>query len=129
MNFDELVKTIEQVSAVFKQSANTSINIHVTVRNWLTGLYIVEFEQNGENRAEYGAKLLKKLADRLDTNGLSLTNLKLFRQFYTAYPQIGVIFTSKHFPTIRGCLKSPVIAGLTRNLLQIVNAKLLVINH
>lgn len=100
MNFNELVKNIEQISTVFKQSANTSINIHVTVRNWLTGLYIVEFEQNGENRAEYGAKLLKNLADRLKTNGLSLTNLKLFRQFYITYPQIATIFTSKHFPAI-----------------------------
>lgn len=55
MNFDELVKHIEQISTVFKQSANTSINIHVTVRNWVVGFYIVEFEQNGENRAEYGS--------------------------------------------------------------------------
>lgn len=100
MNFNELVKNIEQISTVFKQSANTSINIHVTIRNWLTGLYIVEFEQNGENRAEYGAKLLKNLADRLKTNGLSLTNLKLFRQFYITYPQIATIFTSKHFLVI-----------------------------
>lgn len=100
MNFDELVKHIEQVSVVFKQSANTSINIHVSVRNWVVGYYIVEFEQNGENRAEYGSKLLKRISERLNIKGLSVTNLKLFRQFYIAYPQIVNIFTSKQFLSI-----------------------------
>lgn len=100
MNFDELVKQIEQVSTVFKQSANTSINIHVTVRNWVVGYYIVEFEQNGENRAEYGSKLLKRISERLNFKGLSVTNLKLFRQFYITYPQIATIFNSKQFLSI-----------------------------
>jgi len=100
MNFDELVKQIEQVSTIFKQSANTSINIHVTVRNWVVGYYIVEFEQNGENRAEYGSKLLKRISERLNFKGLSVTNLKLFRQFYITYPQIATIFTSKQFLSI-----------------------------
>lgn len=118
MNFDELVKNIEQVSAVFKQSANTSINIHVTVRNWLTGLYIVEFEQNGENRAEYGARLLKNLADRLKTNGLSLTNLKLFRQFYIVYPQIAAIFVSKQFPAIGQTLSDQLEFSVIKKLPQ-----------
>lgn len=100
MNFDELVRHIEQVSVVFKQSANTSINIHISVRNWVVGYYIVEFEQNGENRAEYGSKLLKRISERLNIKGLSVTNLKLFRQFYIAYPQIVNIFTSKQFLSI-----------------------------
>ena len=35
------------------------------MRNWLIGYYIVEYEQNGKDRAEYGAKLLKKLEEFL----------------------------------------------------------------
>lgn len=66
----------------------------------MVGYYIVEFEQNGENRAEYGSKLLKRISERLNIKGLSVTNLKLFRQFYIAYPQIVNIFTSKQFLSI-----------------------------
>ena len=60
----------------------------------MIGLYIVEFEQNGEDRAEYGAKLLQKLAERLNSRGLSFRNLKLFRQIYTEYPELSELIKS-----------------------------------
>lgn len=50
---------------------------------------IVEGEQGGEARAEYGKRVLAELAKRLSTEfgkGFSATNLKLFRQFYLAFP-------------------------------------------
>ncbi|MDR1200908.1 MAG: PDDEXK nuclease domain-containing protein [Tannerellaceae bacterium] len=118
MNFDELVKNIEQVSTVFRQSANTSINIHVTARNWLVGFYIVEFEQEGENRAEYGSMLLKRLSDRLDSKGLSMTNLKLFRQFYMTYPQIATIFSSEPLPAIGQTLSDQLRLPITEKVPQ-----------
>ena len=52
------------------------------------GRHIVEFEQQGEQRAEYGKQVLKQLAERLTTefgSGFSVTNLKLMRQFYGLY--------------------------------------------
>ena len=54
---------------------------------WCVG-YIVEFEQRGDERAEYGMQVLKQLAERLTAefgSGFSLTNLKLMRQFYVLY--------------------------------------------
>ena len=42
-----------------------AVNLALTSRNWLMGRYIVEFEQNGEDRAAYGEQLLKKLEQRL----------------------------------------------------------------
>lgn len=72
-----------------EQSAVKAINRRVTIRNWLIGFYIIEFEQKGANRAAYGDRLLELLAEKLATNGLSFRNLKLFRQFYLGYPQIG----------------------------------------
>jgi predicted nuclease of restriction endonuclease-like (RecB) superfamily len=120
MNFDELVKNIEQVSTVLKQSVNTSINTHTTARNWLVGFYIVEFEQNGENRAKYGSKLLEKLSNKLKLKGLSTTNLKLFRQFYVTYPQIATIFSSKLLPgisqTVSDQLKLPITEELSQKI-------------
>jgi predicted nuclease of restriction endonuclease-like (RecB) superfamily len=46
------------------------------------------FRQNGEDRAEYGAKLLQNLAERLNSKGLSFRNLKLFRRCYLEYPHL-----------------------------------------
>jgi DUF1016 N-terminal domain len=88
MNFNALINSITTTDRVLQTEAVKAINKALTARNWLIGLYIVEFEQNGEDRAEYGAKLLQKLAERLDLKGFSFRNLKLFRQFYVEYPQL-----------------------------------------
>lgn len=61
----------------------------MTLRNWLIGYYIFEFEQNGKERAEYGTYLLKKLEEQINERGLNTTLFKLCRQFYLIYPQIG----------------------------------------
>ena len=99
MKFNELRLNIRQISDSLRQSAVSAINSHLTVRNWLVGFYIVEFEQNGEDRARYGAKLLQNLAENLNEDGLSYRNLCLYRQFYLVYPEISVYipqFIKKH---------------------------------
>jgi predicted nuclease of restriction endonuclease-like (RecB) superfamily len=88
MNFENLITSITTTDRVLKTEAVKAINKALTSRNWLVGLYIVEFEQNGEDRAEYGAKLLDSIALQIDSKGLSARNLKLFRQFYLAYPDL-----------------------------------------
>lgn len=65
MNFKLLVHTIQSAHATLQQSAVKAINKHLTIRNWLIGFYIVEFEQKGEDRAQYGEKLLQRLAESL----------------------------------------------------------------
>ena len=94
MNFDSLVAVIEQTHTHFQQQAVKAVNVSLTVRNYLIGFYIVEFEQNGEDRAAYGEKLLQRIADRIAIGGLSKTNLKLSRQFYKTYPEIGAVLQS-----------------------------------
>lgn len=88
MNFEVLVNTVQLTHNQLQQSAVKSINKHLTIRNWLIGFYIVEFEQKGNDKAKYGNKLLKELAHALKVKGLAETNLKLSRQFYLTYPQI-----------------------------------------
>lgn len=88
MNFDLLLNTIQQTHTVFQQNAVKAVNMSLTLRNWLIGYYIVEFEQNGEDRAKYGDKLIPNLASELNSKSLSFRNLNLFRQFYLLYPQI-----------------------------------------
>jgi hypothetical protein len=79
MNFQLLVNTIQQTHSTLQQSALKSVNRHLTIRNWLVGFYIVEFEQNGEDRAKYGERLVDELALSINLKGLGARNLKLFR--------------------------------------------------
>lgn len=59
-----------------------------TMRNWLIGYYIVEFEQHGKDRAEYGSRLLKKLEEKVERKGLNVTLFQWARKFYNLYPQM-----------------------------------------
>lgn len=95
LNFNSLASLIEQTHQHFQQQAVKAVNVSLTIRNYLIGFYLVEFEQNGEDRAVYGQKLLKSISDKISIKGLSETNLKLARQFYQTYPQIGIILKSE----------------------------------
>jgi predicted nuclease of restriction endonuclease-like (RecB) superfamily len=92
MDFNLLLTHLQQTHDFMQNRAVTVVNQSHTLRNWLYGFYIVEYEQNGEDYAQYGSKLLYRLADALKKNGIkgiSYTNLTLFRKFYLYYPQIG----------------------------------------
>ena len=88
MQYQSLISSIDETHQTLQQSAVKAVNSHITLRNWLIGYYIVEFEQNGEDRAKYGAKLLRELANSLKIKGLGETNLKQCRKFFQLYPQI-----------------------------------------
>ena len=88
MKFESLVSTIEQTHSHFQEQAVKAVNISFTIRNYLIGFYIVEFEQNGEDRAAYGSKLLDSLATKLSIKGLVSAEISRCRQFYFCYPQI-----------------------------------------
>ena len=88
VDFELLVKHIQHASEALQQDARLVINRNVTTRAWLTGLYIVEYEQHGNDRAKYGDKLLKRLAERLDDKSWSQISLKNARAFYLTFPEI-----------------------------------------
>ncbi len=89
MDFNNLISNIQITHNVLQASVSKAINTGTTIRNWLYGFYIVEFEQHGEDRSKYGDKLLPNISKSTKIKGLSVTNLSLFRQFYRAYPEIG----------------------------------------
>jgi len=102
MNFDILISQVEQTHDYLQKSALSAVNINLSLRNWLIGHYIVEFEQQGSDRATYGERLLKKMAERLKhINGLSNSNLKTIRAFYLVYPQIAQLFTDSELINAR----------------------------
>ena len=88
MDFEALVKHISTIQNTLQAQAAHAVNLALTSRNWLMGCYIVEFEQNGEDRAAYGEQLLKRLEQRLKTKGLNERRFREFRRLYLVYPQL-----------------------------------------
>jgi predicted nuclease of restriction endonuclease-like (RecB) superfamily len=88
-SIDNLVSTLDETNNYFRSQVQKQVNVALTLRNWLFGLYIVEYELNGADRAVYGQKLFKEIAKRAKhIKGLSESNLYVYRQFYQIYPQI-----------------------------------------
>lgn len=90
-DFESLVDSIVQIHHQAQDFATKAVNVGLTLRNWLIGHRIVEFEQNGKDRAAYGERLLPELAKRLASAGLKrvdMRELRRFRLLYTTYPQI-----------------------------------------
>ncbi|MGI4751922.1 MAG: PDDEXK nuclease domain-containing protein [Janthinobacterium lividum] len=116
MNFQILAETIQQMHlALFNESVK-AVNRNLTLRNWLIGYYIVEYEQAGEDRATYGAKLLTSLTKRLSIKGISETSLKLCRQFYQVYPGIAELFKDNVSTGLHSLISLPIRPTLTDEL-------------
>jgi predicted nuclease of restriction endonuclease-like (RecB) superfamily len=89
-DFSRLAESITHVDTALRGAAAAFVNKMLTMRNWLIGMYIVEYEQNGSDRAKYGIGLLNTLAHNLRENGVkgsSVAALRNYRQFYYTYPQ------------------------------------------
>jgi hypothetical protein len=65
MNFNDLKQRIEKRYTGFRQNAVTAVISYPTIQNWLTGFYIIEFEQKNEDYAKYEASVLQTLQKRL----------------------------------------------------------------
>ena len=105
-DFERLVELCQRTHEETRHSAARAIDRSLVARNWLIGLFFVEFEQSGVDRAEYGARLLARVADRFRQAGIkgaSATRLKLFRQFYRQRRTIG--------PTLSDQLTLPAFAA------------------
>ena len=88
-SFEELAVSVLQTHQTAQSGAIRAVNQMATLRNWLIGCYIVEYEQKGSDRAKYGERLLKRLEERVNTKGLNVTLFQTSRLFYNYYPQIG----------------------------------------
>lgn len=87
-SFGDLALTIQNTHDAAQTAAVKAINRMQTMRNWLIGYYIVEFEQHGKDRAEYGSHLLKRLEERVNRKGLTRNLFQSARNFYLWYPQM-----------------------------------------
>ena len=89
MEFELLADSIKKINNKAGNAAKSAVNQLLTLRNWAIGYYIVEYEQGGSDRAEYGTRLLRNLENEISERGMNVTLFKACRQFYLQYPQIG----------------------------------------
>lgn len=90
-DFNQLVTTIRQAHDELAKQVSRAVNISLTLRNWLIGCYIAEYELRGSDKASYGDRLLSELSQELRKHKISNTGrrqLYSYLAFYRAYPQI-----------------------------------------
>ena len=89
LNFQSLVGTIHQIHHELADHASRAVNVSLTLRNWLIGCYISEYELCGADRAKYGERLLAELAKELgNVSNCNRRQLYRYLRFYRFYPQI-----------------------------------------
>lgn len=92
LKHNEYQNLLQLISARYEEgrrNATITVNSVLVATYWAIGRYIVEFEQNGKTRAEYGTRLIPSLSKDLTVihgKGFSVSNLKRMRQFYSVYP-------------------------------------------
>ena len=87
--YEAVFGDVSKIIDAARESAARSVNAAMTAAYWLIGHRIVEFEQSGEERAEYGTALIESLAEDLTRRfgrGFSRQNLQHMRLFYLAHP-------------------------------------------
>ena len=90
-DFENLVELCRRTHEETQRSAARATAHSLVARNWLFGRYIVEYEQHGADRAEYGSQTLRRLSVALTTTigrGFGERNLRQIRQFYLRYSSL-----------------------------------------
>lgn len=92
LSFAALVSAIQRIHDESHAAVSRVVNTTLTLRNWMIGAYIVDYEMRGADRASYGEELLDRLAQRLQAQRVPTCErrrLYVYRQFFQAYPQMG----------------------------------------
>ncbi len=89
--YTDLLIILWEVISTSRWALQTSINTILVETYWNIGKYIVEYEQNGEKRAEYGKALLKNISRDLSWKygkWFSVQNIEFMRKFYVSFSQV-----------------------------------------
>lgn len=95
-NEDELFSQISKLIDDARSHVQTAVNTVMVYTYFGVGSYIVNFEQKGNSRAEYGKQTIKKLSEKLNVKygkGWSIETLKKARKFYEVYSQAKKVYT------------------------------------
>ncbi len=115
MNYDRLIEAITEPHAASVGRAARAVNQTLVLRNWVIGAHLVEYEQEGEDRATYGARLVENMAAdlrRRGLKGLGVSMLRLSRRFFELYPQIRQSAITESALTTLPEIRQPLITEL-----------------
>ena len=108
--YSALLESIGSTLNKAKSNAFKAVNFELLKANWLIGKYLIEFEQEGNLRAEYGKELLPNLSKDLKSQfgkGFSRSNLQLMRLFFVKYNKFYEYFDEE--------IKSQTVSGNSQN--------------
>lgn len=125
MNYETLISSIVTTHEQTRKRAVGAVDRQLLFRNWIIGAYLITFEQEGSNRAQYGTGLLKRVADDLESkqiNGTGVRMLERMRIFYLTYPQMAeqissppVTISETHAKSGEVAISSPVVTKSASN--------------
>ena len=95
MDFTNLISDVHELDGTLKRRTASAVNVGLNARNWLIGAWIVEYEQNGSDRAKYGERVVAVLAEKLKIHGLGQRNLEACRRFFRTFPGIAQTVSAK----------------------------------
>jgi hypothetical protein len=103
--YEQLLSDVSSLLEAARRQSAQSVNAILTATYWLIGRRIVEYEQRGKERAEYGTELLNRLANDLSGQfgrGFSRQNIQQMRQFFLSYqtPKICQTLSGKSSPNL-----------------------------
>lgn len=107
--YDALLGTIDSIWSDARIRAAQAVNTQLLDANWETGRHIVEFEQKGNIRAEYGTQLITRLAKDLTIRrgkGFSRSNLIYMRKLFMCFPKsvtMSHLLTWSHYYELLKC--------------------------
>src|SRR5215217_7410294 len=110
-DFESLVGAIVDVHARLHRQAGRAVNTALTLRNWLIGCYVHEYELGGRDRPDYGEQLFERLSIRLSEHGVPRVgsrDLRRYSLFYLTYPHLRSALSpdlEQALPTSRGSRK------------------------
>lgn len=107
-NNNELYEQIRNILLTSRQKAYSAVNEAMVKAYWLIGKTIVEDEQNGNNRAEYGKETLQFLSTKLTEEfgkGFSVRTLQQLKKFYVVYPNTNALRSQLNWTHYRNLIK------------------------
>ena len=128
LNFQTLVGAIQQLHSELAAQASRAVNVSLTLRNWLIGCHIAEYELHGADRARYGENLFSELATELGHLKISNSNRRqLYRylRFYRFYPEIMGTLSPQFISLLPVGIDEPEKVGTSSPQLHVSSEKLL----
>lgn len=127
-DFSGLIQSLTHIHEHLKFQAAKAVNVNLTLRNWIFGWRIKEYELKGRDRAKYGERLFAVIAEkltRLKVSNCALWQLYRYCNFYRAFPEILGTLSPKLQSMLPGKLSPSTIVGTVSRQSDFLPEKLL----